>query len=457
MPSIKRVNEFAEKTEVLRENDRGLRIRPFFESNDEQWKRICPEDRGIPRDIGARNPYALAEAINGAPIKWRTDPDKFLENRELLMSQLNKKFMLEYKNLFTPEFKSPLFQKFIKLNPSVISAYLSSKPDTVQSEGNPCTDYGDHWNVPAICCYYFPGRMTLNDIVDDVIQGCTRSCYFMAALCSTVWSLFPNFPPDKAEKNLYEITYTYPNQGGTKKVTVSKDLVLNQNNTPVFARPPVNTNEIWPAVYEKAYAVFLPLSQSNLPYSGNYSDYPRPNIPEFKGGNPIEALEHITGYAWTLDSTYFTIKKVQPDGTWRLMSAAECWDKIYGACISADPAAKKRTKYPMVAYTYYDETDAGTGITYGNEIIVANHSYSILGIYVWNSNNYIVLRNPYGKLWGADPNDPEFKKVLAGGTWNPTGFSRQMIGDNGISFDDGIFALKVDEFIKYFKAFGWVT
>jgi hypothetical protein len=242
-------------------------------------------------------------------------------------------------------------------------------------------------------------------------------------------------------------------------VKISSDIVLAAKS-PVFARPYLNY-EIWHAIYEKAYGIFMLSQRSLLPFHGkpgyeNIENYPRPDIPSFSGGNPLESLEHLTNLSWTLGTTYFNTRDIM----------GQSFTKISNAITSRDdpnPAIKFTygiTRYPMVAWTFKNATDANSGystdlITYSNEIIVANHSYSILGTVIDKTNssnpiNYIVLRNPYGTLWGADPGDFPAGNLYTG-TWSPvSGFSKTL------SVNDGIFALKADRFERYFIAFGWV-
>ncbi len=80
--------------------------------------------------------------------------------------------------------------------------------------------------------------------------------------------------------------------------------------------------------------------------------------------------------------------------------------------------------------------------------INARHTYSLLGVTgtwepTWTSK-FIVLRNPYGKSKG----DPVM----------PAGISIHGSGVVLILADiDGIFALQIDQFVKYFEGYAWVV
>jgi hypothetical protein len=99
-------------------------------------------------------------------------------------------------------------------------------------------------------------------------------------------------------------------------------------------------------------------------------------------------------------------------------------------------------KYPAVAWT----NDSGS--QYADTTIALQHSYSLLGVTgtkagtTWTSK-YIVLRNPYGKGKG----DPVMPGYLYTGSWYTI----------NVSENDGLFALKADQFVKYFTGYAWVV
>ena len=103
-------------------------------------------------------------------------------------------------------------------------------------------------------------------------------------------------------------------------------------------------------------------------------------------------------------------------------------------------------KFPMVAYTY---PSAPAGITYSDATIVANHSYSVLGVHAIGADTYIIMRNPWGqKGAGYGAGDPVLPNALASGAWYQIA--------NLADANDAIFGLKTDVFRNYFKGFGWV-
>jgi len=288
----------------------------------------------------------------------------------------------------------------------------------------------------------------------------------MAALCSYAWCNYPNFPISALVKVLaetYEIKFWDPNltPPAWVPIKISNELLLEESDkSPVFARPTAAPNyEVWPAIYEKAYAKFIKLPDSPKEFRGKEANrpYPRPDISAFPLGNPLVSLVHLTGLKYTLNSTYFNTKPFYSD------RPGSSFTTIYNATNknTVNGIEHGITKYPMVAWTYLNETEANKDysgnpfqVRYSNEIIVGNHAYSILGIVKTTSNNYVVLRNPYGKLWGADPGDPVISPYLYTGTWSPPGFSKSLTTSD--PYNDGIFALDPARFERYFTAFGWV-
>jgi hypothetical protein len=472
------------------------------------------ETSAIPCTVGARNPYAVAERIamredKESFIEWienHENPEAWIDNRPLLMSNLEKLVApppgvphpdlvtLEYRNLFDPGLvpNSPLYRFTLKsAKPSPLSKNASEsfaekisgaplrsrKTDLarvassavnveamilsgneVRTEANPCADLADTATQWAKCP--IPGTTTTafycrkisgapGEIIDDVVQGCALNCYFIAALASVAWVKYPNFPPACTQtlQDSYSIKFYYLD-GTYYEKPIESTIPLNAANYSIFCRPST-AYETWPSIYEKAYGDFLGLPKWDaLTNNGKeeYEDYPRPTISSFGGGNPLLALQHLTGVSW--ENTYYNCNREGWNGTGTSFATLNNAMVYYGS--------SGCTRYPAVAYTYETAEEANAAhpnnpITYADEIIVANHSYSILGTMKDGGNNYVVLRNPYGRLHSADPDDSEFKNYLFMGKWAPkTNFYRYM------TVVDGIFALRADKFELYFKTFGWV-
>lgn len=394
-------------------------------------------DFQIRNTVGARNPFVLADIILGTKTNWS---EKKQDER---IKHLERAFGRPYSQLFDPSYPSPLFsaRKSASL-PNINTG------DTTACNPDPCPAI-EIWNS------YPGGVFADNNTFDfnDPIQGCLPNCYFVAALVSYVWAT-----PDAFLENLSPSDFQFykvaTNPDGTidpasipvaePVVTITDKVPLRNPATWIHSRS--NTIiETWPALYEKAFAVW----KHRL--AGNITDEPAYSL--ICRGNPLAALISLTGKRATPDVTYFQTKKY---------TSAVIFSKIRAVCTAS------KSKYPMVAWTYDPSTPANAppdaDVKYNNDVIVGNHSYSVLGIQVIGANNYIVLRNPWGQKTGdpkkcdpaVDPNKcnplPEgYLPVDAYGTgnWIP-------IGTTVDSPNDGIFSLRTDYFKKYFQGFGWV-
>jgi hypothetical protein len=229
----------------------------------------------------------------------------------------------------------------------------------------------------------------------------------------------------------------YPSGGAQPtSVTVTEQLPVNANEELVYATS-YTQNEIWPSVYEKAYAKFW-----GCPVIDGDGD--KPDISQMCSGNPLTALVNLTGLGAVA----------------HLTQEFNSGSDLFVALSSLTEGSK--CKFPMVGWTHPTAPD-GSGISFTSDQIVANHSYSILGTYIdpATSKKCIVLRNPFGPNMG-DPNVPG---VLSG-TWT---YNLAYFRQGGVritipvkrtldlTLADGVFAFDSDEFIKYFEAFGYVT
>jgi hypothetical protein len=259
----------------------------------------------------------------------------------------------------------------------------------------------------------------------DPVQGAVANCYLIAALSSSAWAR----PYVIAHKNratgVNQLQFVdmieFYSAGKTEKIEVTENLPLQSpGNGYIYARSR-EPGEIWPAVYEKAYAKWKTKDSGDTP-----------DITKTAYGDPVGALAQLTGlvpiYKWTSG-----------------LSAHDIWQFIRSNCISM------KTFNPMVAWTY--GTSPSPDVNYNNSGIVANHAYSILGWAYSQNTEYIVLRNPWG--W----NEPTAN--VLGGFW--TAWDQPYYGGSGwwrpIDLNvknDGIFAIPSTVFKKYYAGFGWV-
>jgi hypothetical protein len=366
----------------------------------------------IRNDVGARNPYSIIDNLEMKKVNWKKKP------RDEIRFLFNKHFGMKLEDVFgSPD--SPLFRK------TGTGAALQG-----------CTDAPSGW-------YEYPNGKFMNPspaTFDDPVQGCVPNCYMIAGLCSMAWvnqaSIGDQVPP-------YSFTFYIP-----------PFTVQNPTNTPIAAPPTTvdtaqlplkkadsgvdfvyarsNTKyEIWPAIFEKAYAKFKPVP----PDSDGNPDHP--DISKFGEGSAFQTLVNLTGKNLALDDKSSLTKSYN--------SGDDIYTKIKAAMCSG---GKKATK-AGVAFTYR------SGSAYADDKIVANHTYTILGVHTeippgsMISKKYIVLRNPFGTTWYRDPKMYDDQGSLARGTWSPLGYR--------LDQDDGIFGVRADLFQSNFEAFGWVV
>jgi hypothetical protein len=396
--------------------------------------------------VGARNPFAFAEAKLGKKIDWQNTSAG--EKRKIL----ERAFGASYTEIFNPSNTRPGFLQPVK----------SGSGDAKQCDSAIIKSLIANWGQnPYGSDYSDAGYGSF----DDPVQGALSDCFFVAALSSIAYAtntktkffqdnsgssfdiyFWDNFSIDAATGVNRPIT--------SSKVTVTNNhFPLQSNGNLVFGRS--NTPaEIWPAIYEKAFAEWKSGGTTNEP------DYSK-----LCQGNPITALANITGYKFATGGTATpTVYDTKTYAT----SPAAIYDKIAVACNIALPAYPndRTTKWPVVAYTY-DSTTLGLS----NATIVRNHSYSVLGVQKSGTNRYIVLRNPWGQVPPAVYVDPKMldanrcvldasgapaicygdpnlgTDVLSANTW---------MGASLSNVNDGIFGLHTTAFQKYFQGFGWV-
>lgn len=230
---------------------------------------------------------------------------------------------------------------------------------------------------------------------NDPVQGACNSCFLMAALSSVAWT-----EPGKIITSIASIGF-YGSPGQKTPVSVTEQLPTDASHQPVYARCS-DTQETWPAIYEKAYAKWKGCCVSN-PDQPVYGNLP--------WGNPVTALKEVLGYS----------KETQKQA-----SAYNPADPLDIPC-----AANGKTTKSWVAWTKATVDQAG---------IYPNHSYSVLGKF---GTDYIVLRNPYGATI-AEPTTN-----IGSGVW-------QAIPGVSLNTLDGVFAFKNDAFKRNFAYYGSV-
>jgi hypothetical protein len=359
--------------------------------------------------LGVKNPFVYAEHKSDKKIKW---DEMSYEHKQKKLAEIITE--VTYDQLFDPTTGSPLFVQ--------------------TGDMRPCTTYAvNQWAPNPEGSNYFVNTIAYN----DVVQGDLPDCYFIAALSSVAFAtgLIQNQPAAPYAFNFYSPPAVEGGQPTQVPVTgVSNYVPLDLNNKYHYSRS-FTAGEIWIAMYEKAFAC----------WKNGVKD--KPDYSKICTGDPVVALVNLTGFKFTTykpgpdvgtsTATRYSVKDFGNDAT-------KIFNKIKSAC-----KFTPRVQYPMVAYTYDPRIESPpSGVTYNDATIVANHSYSVLGVYTVAPNNYIVMRNPWGQK-GPAPGDPSGLPAgaLASGNWNGVN-----LGDT----NDAIFALRADVFRDYFKGFGWV-
>lgn len=388
----------------------------------------------------------------------------FNPNVEILAKYLH----LQYWKLFDPVWGSPLYSPF------VISLARGQLPGpNVQGAPPVPAQTPDHWGVPPNGINWNTTAMRAST-VDDPIQGPLPNCYLHAALVALSFSqnYYATFLSMGQTSTPVQITMWDENThvtGGQKDI--NNEILLSATNQPAFAQSsPVTSwnigGEIWPGIYEKAYGYFKKFPKSPINKSDRFnppSNYdPNKVLPDdyvdisyywtFQngGGNPLNVLVNLTNKSYTYGTSYFLTRN---------QIEADIFTKIKNQCKMT--GLNGVPWQPMVSWTYLSGTVApDPKPIYQDEVIVANHAYAVLGVTTYSNIKYIILRNPWGMLYGVNP-DPvstlaqdvslQAADVWYTQTWQAVaGFSRPM------TYNDGIFGLKISAFKKYFEGYGWV-
>jgi hypothetical protein len=129
------------------------------------------------------------------------------------------------------------------------------------------------------------------------------------------------------------------------------------------------------------------------------------------------------------------------------------WNTVFNDINGFSPLCGRSTtngiiNSPAVAWTYDPTAYNPNGAVYSDTTIFPRHTYSLLGVVNLGATlekRFIVLRNPYGKSKG-DPNMPGYLYTSA--AW----CNNIILGEI-----DGIFALRIDQFVKYFEKYARTT
>lgn len=227
----------------------------------------------------------------------------------------------------------------------------------------------------------------------DPIQGFVGDCYFIAAMSSVAWAM-PFVIADRNRAtgmNNEQFTHQidFHGSGGVESVEVTDRILLTGGGFTQFCRSK-EAGEIWPAVYEKAYAKWR---------LGETSDFPA--IPNIAGGDPSMACAALTGLADYRN-----------------------WHDSYTASdilqLVQNHSSSGRTTTPMVSWTH--GSGEAADVAYRDANVVAGHAYSVLGwmrrteYFVDRLDPFDIIPNVVPLDWpipGPDPG-PLFRQASVG-------------------------------------------
>ncbi|MGD9696081.1 MAG: C2 family cysteine protease [Thermoleophilia bacterium] len=299
-------------------------------------------------------------------------------------------------------------------------------PDLVRTV---CADPGRRlravdWTPPG-AAWSDPGRFfdEAAEFVDPV-QGAVGNCHFVAALSAVAWARPYRIAHATRAEGLLDDAFTgvirfyRPDSDGEvdRDVAVTDRVPQLPSGAFVYCRSS-EFGEVWPAVYEKAYAKLL---------TGVDGD--RPDITATAWGDCVLATARLTGGR----RSHWETAGLTGEGLWDLVRA----NSLGG-----------RTFNPMTAWTHVSAGAAEARVVYGDANLVAAHCYTVLGWAFRHGRRYLVLRNP----WGAT----ETEAAILGGTlWTgDVSWWRPMApADAG-----GVFAIEADAFRDHFAGLGAVS
>ncbi|KAH8896934.1 cysteine proteinase [Thozetella sp. PMI_491] len=258
---------------------------------------------------------------------------------------------------------------------------------------------------------------------DDPVQGATGNSWLIAALFSVAWASptvinryiratdqSARDPNQKKE----QFSVKFHDKGGknnapTATVEVNYEVPVNNSDQELIYCRASDGSNIWPSLYEKAFVKWVADSSSD-----------RPDMTQIYNGDPIKAMAQINGRD---PQYYFTDRH----------SASELVGLVRSCSVNF------KTINAMCAYTH------ASGSIYRGANLVANHAYSVLGWSGRNTNQYIILRNPWGVTEPVGLTSyPGLIDRVEAEFWRPA-----TLLDRG-----GVIALEATAFKEYFACIG---
>ncbi len=254
----------------------------------------------------------------------------------------------------------------------------------------------------------------------DPVQGAVANCYYIAALSAVAWATpyrisHMSRATGQSQQQFTNLIRFYKpesnGQGVDKEIEVTDTVPVNSTSGNFIYCRSSEAGEIWPAVYEKAFAKFK---------TGTTTDHP--DITATGWGDCVLATAQLNG----LTRHYYGNNALTGD---------QIWDLVRGNSLS------KRTFNPMTCWTYGTAPD---GLSYSDANIVGSHCYTVLGWDYYCNKKYLILRNPWGNTEATVGTRSGTVSLFDVSWWRPINLANP----------DGTFALEANTFQQYFAGLG---
>lgn len=255
----------------------------------------------------------------------------------------------------------------------------------------------------------------------DPVQGAVANCYYIAALSAVAWATPLKIAQTTRatgtgqQQFVDTIRFYRPDSGGVldREIEVTETIPLGSGGNPIYCRSS-EAGEIWPAVYEKAFAKLK---------TGITGD--RPSILATAWGDCVLATAQLNGGH---RSYYNTAGR----------TGSQIWDIVRSNSMGG------RTFRPMTAWTYSSGTASEKKIVYADANIVASHCYTVLGWDYRNGVRYLIVRNPWGST------EPTVGQLTGTTVLHDISWWRPI----ALAPNDGTFGITADAFQTYFAGLG---
>lgn len=392
----------------------------------------------------ALNLYAIAEQVIGKPIDWPTVVN--------LNEQLQEAFKEQLQRVFEPDPSAPTLidaLEYLLANAAAfhdVDAVLGRLPPALRVAVKPYANealerllpfYVNVENLPlrwrapgatsapaqAIDHYAMQGKLIGNGQVSylDPVQGHAADCGLIATMIATAWMGAGRWQ-DRLEKTGYApptqpgLSWRFYAAGEPSVVATDADLPLDRCDMPLYARS-AERGEIWPALVEKAYAMWRAPTDAN-PDAAAYQSIGHEEV--------TRVMRALWGApAWRNEDALLVERLLGNKGAYPLLDA------------------RGVTVFPTVAWTCPtagQTLPARTGLT-------PRHAYAVLGRAAdVDGAGYVVLRNPHDS-------NPNLVAKYMQKPWKPHAAEG---GDPVILNRNCVFAIPEDWLNKYFEGVAWL-